>query len=323
MRGIAEALRAAGLEQVEAEVDLADRTTLRVGGPAAAMVTVDTIEDLVAVASVVRAATVPAVVIGRGSNLLVSDRGWPGVVVRLGRGLRGAQVSADSGEVIAGGAEPLPTLAVSVTEAGLAGFAWAIGVPGTVGGAVRMNAGAHGRDIAADLVAVDVVRFATGGVVRVAAADLRLGYRTSALAPDDVVVRAHLRFEHGPIEGLRQELANIRDWRRTHQPINEPSCGSVFTNPAGSSAGALIEQAGLKGARIGGAAVSTLHANFIVTRPGASADDVARLIEHVRARVLEASGIALEPEVVRLGVFDDPDVGVVTSGPEGGPGRRT
>lgn len=303
MGSVADALRAAGVEDVETDAPLGERTTLKVGGRADVLVSAASTDDLVAVSVVAREEGLPVAVIGRGSNLLVSDRGWPGIAVRLGRGLRGAEVSRESGEVDAGGAEPLPTLAVTVTEAGLAGFAWAIGVPGSLGGAVRMNAGAHGRDMAADLVAVEVVRLSTGEVARIPASGLRLGYRTSSLAADDVVTRAHLRFAHGDIETLSRELASIRDWRRKHQPVNEPSCGSVFTNPPDGSAGALIEAAGLKGLRVGGAEVSTLHANFIVTRPGATASDVAALIDLVRARVVEATGVRLHPEVVRLGDF--------------------
>ena len=309
MESLVGALRAAGLGDVASNVPLAGLTTLRVGGPAAALVTIESSADLVALSEVARGLGTPVAVVGRGSNLLVSDRGWPGIVVRLGRGLRGAEVSSTTGKVVAGGAEPLPTLAVAVTDAGLAGFAWAVGVPGTVGGAVRMNAGAHGRDLAADLVEVEVVRLATGEVVRLEGARLGLGYRSSSLASDDVVTRAHLRFERGDVDALRRELAGIRAWRREHQPVNEPSCGSVFTNPPTGSAGALIEAAGCKGERIGGAEVSMRHANFIVTRPGASASDVARLIERVRDRVRERSGVVLTPEVVRLGDFDGPEWG--------------
>lgn len=307
MSELVEALRSAGLVRVEADASIAALTTLKVGGPARALVTADSVADLVRVSAVTRTLDVPVAVIGRGSNLLVSDRGWPGVLVRLGRGLRGTSIEPRSGEVVAGAAEPLPTLAVAVTDAGLAGGAWAIGVPGTVGGAVRMNAGAHGRDLAADLVAVDVVRLTTGEVVRLERERLALGYRTSALGSGDVVTRAHLRFEHGDAEQLRTELEEVRAWRRAHQPINEPSCGSVFTNPVDASAGALIEAAGLKGSRLGGAEVSTRHANFIVTRPGASAADVAGLIALVRDRVHEHAGVLLEPEVVRLGDVDRRD----------------
>jgi len=308
---LGDALRAGGLVEVIDDAGMADLTTLRVGGAAAALVTAHSVEDLVVVSHVVRDRGARAVVLGRGSNLLVSDEGWDGVVVRLGRGFRGVIIDPSTGAVEAGAAEPLPALAVAVAEAGLVGFAWAVGVPGTVGGAVRMNAGAHGRDMADDLVAVDVVRLATGEHVRLDRDGLALGYRSSALGPDDVVVRAHLAFAHGDRDAVRDEMTVVRDWRREHQPINEPNCGSVFTNPPGSSAGALIEAAGLKGARVGRAEVSERHANFVVTRPGASADDVARLIDLVRARVLERTGVELRDEVVRLGDFAADDTSAV------------
>lgn len=307
MGALVDALRAAGLADVGADVPLAELTTLRVGGPAAALVTVESSADLLAVSEVARRLERPVAVIGRGSNVLAADSGWPGIVVRLGRGLRGCEVSSVTGDVVAGGAEPLPTLAVTVTESGFTGFAWAVGVPGTVGGAVRMNAGAHGRELADDLVAVEVVRLSTGEIVRLERAELGLGYRASSLASDDVVTCAELHFERGDVDALRRELATIRSWRREHQPINEPSCGSVFTNPASASAGALIEAAGCKGERIGGAEVSVRHANFIVTRPGASASDVSRLIDRVRDRVRDHAGVVLTPEVVRLGDFNGPE----------------
>lgn len=286
---------------VTADASLAELSTLRVGGRARALLRAETDRDLAMAGRLCHEHDVPWVVLGRGSNLLVSDAGWPGVVIQLGKGFRGVEI--DGGRVRAGAAEPLPTLAVRVADAGLAGFGWACAVPGSVGGAVRMNAGAHGGDMAAHLVEVEVVRLRSGTRETWPSALLGLGYRSSALPDDAVVVAAVLQLPPGDAASVRAEMRSIRAWRRAHQPLNEPNCGSVFTNPPGDSAGRLIDEAGLKGTRVGGAQVSERHANFVVTRPGGTAADVAELIHLVQGRVLAATGVELVPEVTRLGVF--------------------
>lgn len=297
------ALRAAGPHDVREQVSLSGFTTLKVGGPARALVVVERDDDLAAVGRICREAGVPWLVVGRGSNLLVADAGWPGVAIVLGRGFRGVEIEvADGvGRARLGGAEPLPAVAVRLADAGLTGAAWAAGVPGTVGGAVRMNAGAHGGEVADHLVETEVVRLSSG--VRelwpVEACGLR--YRHSELPGDAVVVDAVWRLTTGDRDAVRAEIREVRDWRRAHQPINEPNCGSVFTNPPGDSAGRLVEAAGAKGLRVGGAEVSQRHANFIVTRPGATATDVTTLIEELRRRVAEHADVRLRPEVVVVG----------------------
>jgi UDP-N-acetylmuramate dehydrogenase len=193
----------------------------------------------------------------------------------------------------------MPTVAVRTAQAGLAGFAWGCAVPGTMGGGVRMNAGAHGGDMSDSLVEARVLDLETGTIERHDAARLAFGYRSSALPDAAVVVSVTLQLEPADADVVLAEIDGIRRWRREHQPLNRPSCGSVFTNPPGASAGALIEQAGLKGLRVGGAEVSSTHANFIVTQPGASAGDVAALIEQVVTRVRQHSGVELRTEVVR------------------------
>ena len=288
--------------QVIADASLAGLTTLRVGGRARVLVTAETDADLVAVSRAGRDHGVGWAVIGRGSNLLISDAGWPGIAVTLGRGFRG--VTVDGGRVQVGAAEPLPSLAVKVADAGLAGFAWACAVPGTVGGAVRMNAGAHGGQMADHLVEVEVVRLVAATRESWPLDALGLTYRHSELPDDAVVVAATLELEPGDAARTRGQIAEIRAWRRTHQPLNEPNCGSVFTNPPGDSAGRLIDVAGGKGLRVGNAEVSQRHANFIVTRPGATASDVHRLIEQMRALVRASAGVELVPEVTRLGGFE-------------------
>lgn len=293
------ALRAAGVSEVRSGTSVAELTTLRVGGPVGAHVIAESDEDLRGVAEVVRAEDVDVLVVGRGSNLLVADAGWPGIVVTLGRGFR--HVDVDGARVRAGGAEPLPSLAVRVAGQGLGGFAWAAAVPGSLGGGVRMNAGAHGGEMSQSLVEVEVFRLSSAARETWAAGALEMRYRHTALPQDAVVVGAELHLEPADADQLRAEIREIRQWRREHQPINEPNCGSVFTNPPGDSAGRLIEAAGAKGLERGGARVSTRHANFIVTQPEATARDVHELIREVQARVADQSGVQLQPEVVMVG----------------------
>jgi UDP-N-acetylmuramate dehydrogenase len=296
------------IEQAAAELgDLARRdvplgplTTYRVGGPAALLAEVNTEIDLQRIAAAVGASGLPVLVVGKGSNLLVADAGFPGLAVVLGEGL--AEVTVTGTTVRAGGATPLPVLARRTVAAGLTGLEWAVGVPGSVGGGVRMNAGGHGSDIAATLVRVRVLDLATGEDGVVTAGDLALGYRRSAVTPNQVVVWAEFALAPGDEVAGTAELAEIVRWRREHQPGGQ-NAGSVFTNPPGDSAGRLVDVAGAKGLRRGSAHVSTKHANFIQADAGGSADDVAALIAEVQARVLAATGVALEPEL-RLVGFD-------------------
>jgi UDP-N-acetylmuramate dehydrogenase len=294
-------LAGACVGQVRGAAPLASLTTLKVGGPSRVLVTAERDDDLTAVGRACERHGVPWLIVGRGSNLLVGDGGFPGVAVVLGRGFRGVD-TADRRRIRVGAAEPLPSVAVRLADAGYAGFAWACAVPGTIGGAVRMNAGAHGGEMADHLVEVDLFRLRSGQRETWVVDALGLTYRHSHLPDDAVVVSATLVLEPGDPAQVRAEIADIRRWRRTHQPLNEPNCGSVFTNPPGDSAGRLIDAAGAKGLRIGHAQVSERHANFIVTRPGARAADVLAVIETVRDRVREHAGIDLHPEVVVVGM---------------------
>ena len=298
MSAVADALHAAGAEVLPG-APLAARTTLRVGGPVRYLVTVRDEAAVRAVLDVLVTADVPWFVLGRGSNIVVPDAGWPGAALRLDGAL--ADVAIDGTEVRAGGAAPLPTVAVRAADAGLAGFAWGVAVPGSIGGAVRTNAGAHGVDLAAALVSVRVLRPGAASVEVLPAAALGLRYRGSDLAGDAVVTGATLQLRAADPSEVRAEMDDIRAWRRTHQPLHAATCGSVFRNPPGTSAGALIEAAGLKGRRVGGAVVSPTHANFIETTPDARAADVLRLIDEVRAEVLRSSGVELRTEVIVLG----------------------
>jgi UDP-N-acetylmuramate dehydrogenase len=292
-------------DRLERDRSLGLLSTYRVGGPARRFVQVADADELVAIAAAVAEvldgdADSSVLVVGRGSNLLVADRGVDALVLALGEGFDTVDVRGT--EVRAGAATSLPVLARRTVAAGLTGFEWAVGVPGSVGGAVRMNAGGHGSDMAASLVGVRVVDLRTGEDVGMEADELRLGYRRSSLRASQVVVHADLALSAGdPVAG-NTELAEIVRWRREHQPGGQ-NAGSVFTNPEGDSAGRLIDAAGAKGLRIGSAQVSDKHANFIQADPGGSADDVAALMAEVRRRVLAHSGVDLHPETVMVG-FD-------------------
>ena len=289
--------------RVSADAPLAGYTTLRMGGPTRALVRAETVADLIAVAAACRRLEVPWMVIGRGSNLLVSDAGWPGVAIVLGRGFRG--VAVDGAVVRAGAAEPMPALARSVAREGLAGLAFGVAIPGTVGGAVRMNAGAHGGEMCDGLVWADVVRMGDQTTERWPSDRLGFSYRHSELADDAIVTGVELQLETADADELAADMAAMRQWRRDNQPINEPSCGSVFRNPSDDSAGRLIEAAGMKGHRAGGAQISARHANFITVKPEARAADVHQLVRTAQQAVLDTSGVRLHTEVVLAGFDDD------------------
>jgi UDP-N-acetylmuramate dehydrogenase len=278
------------------DVLLGPLTTYRVGGPAALFLEAADESDLERARAAVFATGIPVLPVGRGSNLLVADRGFPGLAVVLGEGF--ATIEIDGAEVRAGGAVSLPVLARRTAAAGLTGLEWAVGVPGSVGGAVRMNAGGHGSDVAATLVSARVVDLAgpAGGLEGEVPVDrLELGYRRSALGPSSVVVEARFALRPGDRQASEREIAEIVRWRREHQPGGS-NAGSVFANPPGDSAGRLVEAAGLKGFRRGSAYVSPKHANFVQVDDRGSADDVRALIEEVARVVLERTGIRLELE---------------------------
>ncbi|MFW2380817.1 MAG: UDP-N-acetylmuramate dehydrogenase [Acidimicrobiales bacterium] len=292
--------------RVQPEGSIGDLSTYRVGGRASAIVDIDSVHDL----EVVRNLTperVPFLVVGAGSNLLVSDRGFEGVVIRLGAEFATVEVGeAVDGQrtVILGGACMLPRVARQVVAAGLTGFEWAVGVPGSVGGAVRMNAGGHGSDMAASVRHVSVYNMASGGPTLWSADECEFGYRRSAIRDDDVVLFAQLQLAVADGDDGDVELSEIVAWRRANQPGGQ-NAGSVFANPAGDSAGRLIDECGLKGYRVGTARISEKHANFIQAEPGGSADDIATLISLVQQRVKQRFGVDLEVENRLIGFDTD------------------
>lgn len=289
--------------RAERDVPLGPRTTYRVGGPAALFVDVVDEPGLVAVASVVEATGIEVLVVGKGSNLLVADAGFPGLAIALGEQF--AEIQIQGTTVHAGGAAFLPVVARRTVAAGLTGFEWAVGVPGSIGGAVRMNAGGHGSDMAACLLGVRVVDLRTGEDGMVPASALELGYRRSAIEAHHLVVAAELSLERGDPEQGARTLAEIVAWRRANQP-GGPNAGSVFTNPEGDSAGRVLESVGAKGLRVGTAAVSTKHANFIQADEGGRADDVRALMDLLIDRVRAATGIELHAETRCVGFDQNP-----------------
>ncbi len=285
--------------KVRPEEALAPRCTYGVGGAARVLVTIEDRHDLDQLAAVIGPRPTPTLVVGRGSNLLVADQGFDGVAVVLGRGFAGLELRADG--LVAGAAVALPVLARRSVTAGLRGFEWAVGVPGSLGGAVMMNAGGHGSDLAASLVEVEVGNLHEAGSARwVPAAALNLRYRHSTLGPADIVLRARLRLTPGDPDEARVLLDEIVAWRRAHQP-GGPNAGSVFTNPPGDSAGRLIEAAGAKGRRHRSAEVSTKHANFIQADQGGSAADVFELMRLIQQQVVASGGPLLQPETRLVG----------------------
>ena len=293
---------------VERDVPLGPMTTYRVGGTAALFVRVSDRLMLPAVAEAARASGLPVLVVGRGSNLLVADSGFAGLAIGLSDLEEVIELDTEHAIARASAGVALPVLARKTAAAGLAGFEWAVGVPGSVGGAVRMNAGGHGSDMAASLTNAVVFDLVAGAERTLGVDELGLGFRSSELAEHQLVLDATLQLHHGDAEVSGRLISEIVAWRRTNQPGGQ-NAGSVFVNPVPGevSAGALVDAAGLRGHRIGTATVSDKHANFIQADDGGSADDVRALMAFVRERVEESSGFRLRSEI-RLVGFDEGDV---------------
>lgn len=300
---VASDLRDAGVHVVE-EAPIGPWTTLGVGGSARVFVQIDDDGQLAALMRAlgrVEESAVPLLVIGRGSNLLVSDAGWPGLAMRLGTAFK--SFSRDGLRVSARAAASMPALAAWTATQGLSGLEFAAGIPATVGGAVRMNAGAHGGEVAQRLLGIEVAVPGAEATGRLDAAELGFSYRRSVLPARAIIVGAEWQLDAADPDAIRARLDDLRAWRRSAQPLRQRNCGSVFTNPAGDSAGRLVDAAGLKGQRRGGAQVSERHANFIVVQPPCRAADVYGLIVAMRRAVHEGGGPLLQPEVRVIGEF--------------------
>ena len=290
--------RVLGDGAVVREQPVGPETTYRVGGSARVGATLAAEADLAGFAEVVAAGGADVLVVGKGSNMLVADAGFDGIAVWLGAGFD--WVGIEGAEVRAGAATGLPVLARRSAVAGLTGLEWAVGVPGSLGGAVRMNAGGHGSDLAAVLVHAEVADLRAGGTELWSGERLRLGYRSSALADHHLVVGAELALAAGDASASQALIAEIVSWRRENQPGGQ-NAGSVFANPEGDSAGRIIDAAGLRGFRMGSASVSDKHANFFIADREGSADDVHALMGEVFSRVHANAGVALAPETRLVG----------------------
>jgi UDP-N-acetylmuramate dehydrogenase len=284
---------------VQLNEPLAPYTTWKIGGPADVLLTPHSKEQLVEAVKLLHRHQAPWTVIGRGSNMLVTDKGIRGIVIKLGDALDTVRFEGDV--VYAGGAYSFIKLSVMAGKEGLTGLEFAGGIPGTVGGAVYMNAGAHGSDVSRILLRAEVL-LPDGELVMLEQADFAYTYRHSLLqTKPGIVTEAVFQLAKGDRKEIAAVLAVNKDRRRRTQPLQQPCAGSVFRNPEGNHAAKLIEQAGLKGLKVGGAEVSPLHANFIVNTGQASAHDVLTLIEQVKRIVLEKYGVTLVPEVLVVG----------------------
>jgi len=294
--------RLSAVAGVQRDISLAPLTSYKLGGAATWFVEVNNDAHLDAVLGSVPP-DLDVLILGKGSNLLVADRGFSGLVLRLAGNFLDVVVAAD-GSVEAGGAAPLPRLARASGEAGRCGLEFYAGIPGTVGGAVIMNAGGHGSDTAHHLISAVIVDRTTGERSNRTPSDLELGYRSSNLGPEQIVTSA--RFATSPCTRPEAEarIREITRWRKQHQPGGTFNAGSVFKNPSGDAAGRLIDKTGLKGLRCGGVAVSEIHANFFTADEDATAQDVWDLVWAVRRRVGEATGVWLVPEIRFAGAFE-------------------
>ncbi|MCI9261948.1 UDP-N-acetylmuramate dehydrogenase [uncultured Adlercreutzia sp.] len=277
-------------------------TTYRIGGPARFFVRANSVGALTGLIDVCEQTAVPWIVVGRGSNVLVSDEGFAGVAVVLGRDFRSMRF--EDGRFLVGAGATLSSVVQDAFKRNLGGFEFAVGTPGTVGGALRMNAGSREEWIGARVATVTTYRPGRG-LARRRGDELAWGYRTSSFAPDEVIIECELMAEIADPFKVRDKMEANLARRKESQPLSQPSCGSVFRNPEGAFVGRMIEELGLKGLSCGKARVSALHGNFIVNEGGATAADVRNLLDEVAGRVRDAYGVALEPEVRLVGFGDE------------------
>jgi UDP-N-acetylmuramate dehydrogenase len=297
-----EALVRSGI--IQTEVSLGPLTTYKAGGPSRFYARPEGSEQLREVAAAVKAQDLDILVLGRGSNLLVSDRGFDGLTVHIAAGF--SEIVFDGIEVEAGAGAPLPRVARGSVDAGIAGLEFFVGVPGSVGGAVRQNAGCFGVETRDRLVSAQIVDLSSGDWFTSTPEALEMGYRHSKVRPEWVVVSARFAGTGRDVTESKDELLRITRWRKENQPGGTLNAGSVFKNPPGTTAGYLIDSAGLKGFEVGDVSVSGKHANFFVALPTATSAQIRALIFEVRDLVAERTGVVLEPEIQMVG-FDDDD----------------
>ena len=288
-----------GKDSILVDEPMSRHTTFRVGGPADFFVTPKTKEDVRDVIRVCKEVGMPYYIIGNGSNLLVSDAGYRGVIVQIYKEMNEVKVEGDLVKAQAGAL--LSGIAAKALGAELSGFEFASGIPGTIGGACVMNAGAYGGEMKDVLESVTVLT-GEGNIIELGRNELELGYRTSVIAKKSyIVLGAVLKLERGDGEKIKTYMDELKEKRVTKQPLEYPSAGSTFKRPEGYFAGKLIEDAGLRGFQVGGAQVSEKHCGFVINRNHATAADIMELMRQVQIRVKENSGVDLEPEVKRLG----------------------
>lgn len=293
---------------IRESISLHDKNTFAIGGMSRYYCAPDTTEELRNALRLACRETLPLFVLGKGSNVLISDHGWPGLTLHLIDIKKNNEMVWENASVTVSGMTPLNALVKAAVGHGYVGMEELAGIPGTVGGAVIMNAGAFSSCIADTLDSVTVVDRQTAEMTLYPASSLDLGYRSSMLQKSgQIVVNARFTFtrtrDPGELDSIRKD---ILDRRGKKQPLDFPNCGSVFKRPPGAFAGALIEQCGLKGLKCGGAEISVKHANFIVNTGGAVAEDVRHLIRTIQKRVYERFGILLQPEVIFVGEFKEP-----------------
>lgn len=292
----------AGGENIRRQEPMSLHTTFRIGGPADLFVTPGSIQAVADSIRICKETQTPYAVIGNGSNLLVSDTGYRGVIIQIGRNVN--QVSVNGEEIRAQAGAMLSVIAKTALSESLTGFEFASGIPGTLGGAVVMNAGAYGGEMKDVLTEVTVLT-REGEIRTVPAEKLEMGYRTSLAAKNGwIILEAVMKFQKGDAEAIRGRMEELKMQRVAKQPLDLPSAGSTFKRPEGYFAGKLIMDAGLRGFTVGGAQISEKHCGFVVNKGGATAEDVRNLICAVQKKVQEDAGVKLEPEVKFLGEFN-------------------
>lgn len=294
--------RELGAEQVLFEEPMSRHTTFRVGGPAEVFVMPRTFDEVKKTLALCSSEKLPYFILGNGSNLLVSDHGYRGVIIQMDRNIE--EVTVEGTEIRASAGALLSSVAVAARRASLTGFEFAGGIPGTLGGAVVMNAGAYGGEMK-DVLKEVTVMDQHGEIRTLPVQDLKLGYRTSIIKEAGyIVLGAVISLENGDLEEIKAVTRKLSEQRSVKQPLDLPSAGSTFKRPEGYFAGKLIMDSGLRGYSVGGAQVSEKHCGFVVNKGGATAEDVRGLMDHVIRTVQEKFGVTLEPEVKFLGDFD-------------------
>lgn len=294
-------IQALGAERVIFDEPMSKHTTFRIGGPADVFAMPETYEQIGEILKLCKAEGLPFFVLGNGSNLLVSDKGYRGVIIQMDRNMQEIRLEGNTIRACAGAL--LSSIAVAARNASLTGFEFAGGIPGTLGGACVMNAGAYGGEMK-DVLKEVMVMTRDGEILTLPAEKLEMGYRTSIIKKMGyLVLEAVILLEKGDEEAIRDRMKELSDLRTQKQPLDLPSAGSTFKRPEGYFAGKLIMDSGLRGCRIGGAQVSEKHCGFVVNADGATAGDVRALMDHVIQVVKEKYGVTLEPEVKFLGDF--------------------